>query len=280
MPPKVILFLCLISLSTQHLSAQTYTWELERKETQNMEDHLLDSLALVHKQYLFRSQAYLKAEFPLQVAIGYEHIIPNGMAFHGSVGLSPKAFSQFLVNLASEDVLDPELSDFLEKRLRNGSVIEFGSGYYHLKSGFFASLGLQFHRYSISSTMDELVETMDLGMQAEEIDIEELLDNSQALSDFYYQETLYPTFRNTNLALSAGKLFRFRAIPQLSLSTMISYSLRLDNNISIEANSPIGRGLTVNLVNPLLSENMPENGPVGFPTLSLRVNYLFGEIIR
>ncbi len=61
---------------------------------------------------------------------------------------------------------------------------------------------------------------------------------------------------------------------------MISYSLSLDNNISIEANSPIGRGLTVNQINPLLSENMPERGPVGFPTQSLRVNYLFGEIIR
>ena len=277
---RTCLLLWLIGLCIQQLPAQSYTWEIDRRKADKEEQKKLDSLALANKKFLYRSQFYLKTEFPIQAGIGYQHIAPSGLAFHGSVGLYPKAFSTLLINLAPEETLDPQLAEFIQDRARNGSVIELGMGYYHLKSGFFSLLGVQFQRYGFSATMDELVQSLEVDVAANNADFEELLNSSQPISDFYYREMLYPTFRNTNLVLSVGKLFRFSAIPQLSISTAMAYSLSLDSSFSVEANSTIGRIVTSNVINPILTENMPQNGVRGLPTLSLTVNYHFGEIIR
>lgn len=277
------LFLLLLTiLPGMGLIAQSYTWEIDRQIERTREAKKQDSLAIVDKRFLYPSQFYLKTEFPIQTAIGYQFMTPVGLAFHGSVGLYPRAFTKVVLNLVPDDRPNAQLTDFLEDRLRNGSVIELGTGYYSLKSGFFGLLGLQFQQYSFSATLDELVETLDVGEQLSSngTDFTEMLETSPTLSTFYYDETLYPTFRPLNLAVSGGKLFRFSAVPQFSVKLAIAYSFNLRTKFSVESSSPVGRLITSNVINPLLAENAQASNTVGLPTVSLTVCYQFGELIR
>ncbi|MEL7532403.1 MAG: hypothetical protein AAFN10_13880 [Bacteroidota bacterium] len=263
----------------QALSAQNRIWDLDKERVEAQKQKRLDSLAIAHKQFLYQSKLYLKTEFPTQLALGYQYISQSGFSFHASTGIYPSGFTRLLLNLAENESPEAaELQQFFSDRLQNGSVNELGIGYFRLKSGVFALASLQFQKFSIATTTNELIENLDTEIDATEI--ESQLEEIPALEDFFYGETVYPTFRSVNLVLSAGKTFRFASMPRFSLSTHLSYGINLSSSLRVEANSFIGNTVMNNFVNPNLADSDQAIGIRGIPSLSLSLNYQFGKLIR
>lgn len=274
------LLLFLLTVCMRHdLAAQTRTWDLDIDRAEAKEQQRLDSLAITHKKFLYSSSLYAKIEFPTQLALGYQYIAKQGLAFHGSLGLYPSAFTRVLLDVAPEgQIEDNALQDFFTDRLENGSVTELGVGYYVLKPGLFVLASLQFRKFSISTTTSELIEN--LSADFDPSDLEAQIAENDILETFFYEETVYPTFRPIMLQLSVGKIFRFSSMPRISLSTQLSYGINLNTSIRVEANSFIGNTVMNNLVNPALADSEQAFEIRGIPSLSLSLNYHFGRLIR
>lgn len=261
------------------LTAQTRTWDLDKQRAEAKEQQRLDSVAIAHKKFLYSSSLYTKVEFPTQLALGYQYIARQGFAFHGSLGLYPSAFTRLLLDFAPEGQIEENaLQDFFSERLENGSVTELGVGYYALKPGVFLLASLQFQKFSIATTTSELLEN--LSADFDPTDLEAQIAENAVLETFFYEETVYPTFRPIMLKLSVGKIFRFSSMPRISLSTQLSYGLNLNTSIRVEANSFIGNTVMNNFVNPVLADSDQVFELRGIPSLSLSLNYHFGKLIR
>ncbi|MEL6654499.1 MAG: hypothetical protein AAFQ87_27240 [Bacteroidota bacterium] len=276
---RIVLSILLLGSLSLELSAQNRSWDLDQERASAKEQQSQDSLAIAQRKYLYQSNLYFKTEFPIQLALGYQFTGKKGISFHASTGLYPAAFTRVLLNQApAETQAEADFQAFISDRLQNGSVNEIGFGYTSLQSGLYALISLQFQRFSIETTTNELIENLDTELDA--ATLEEQFEALPALENFFYEESIYPTFRPTNLVLSVGKTFRFAAIPRFSLSTHLSYGINLSSSLQVEANSFIGNTVANSFINPGLASSNQNIAFRGLPSLSLRVNYHFGGMVR
>ncbi|MDO5977796.1 hypothetical protein [Flavivirga spongiicola] len=195
-----------------------------------------------------------------------------------SWGIYSKEYLALLLNFAPNDKPDEKARrDFIKKRLNSGSVIEIGLGYQHLKTDFFGLISIQFQRFSISGTANELITNLDLeGQFSDLLLLENLIKNSILLRPFYNEKILHPIIDLTQLQFALGKTFRFESLPRISISALFSYNFNIANSVNIESNSFIGQTIIDLFVNPTLEKSSDLNfGSLNYPSLTLQLNYSF-----
>lgn len=283
LPLPLLLFflLCFSSPSTQ--AQDDGMWEIDRHKIRVKENQRKDSIALENKDFSYPVDLYLKTQFPVQHALGLRFTHESGIELLGSFGIFSRSYTLIALEfLEDENSTENERQEFFKDRLRSGTVIEFGAGYFHFPSGFSGSLTFQFQRFSISATSEELINNLDFGDElVDDSELQDALEDSETLEDFYYNETVYPTIRPIQLVLNIEKKFRFRKVPRISLSVAFSFSMNIATRTSIEANSTLGTIIMDNYVNPTLKQSSTESfGTFNLPSLTLQLNIGLGKLIR
>ncbi len=271
---------CLMMLNVQ---AQEREWEIAKHERRIKEQKRLDTLAIIQHKYVPSVMLKLKTQFPIQHAVGIEIVTDAKISMHASIG----QFSRFytvvaLETLAQNDENQEIRQEFFKERLRNGLVIELGSNYFFLKRGYYAGLNFQFQRFSLSGTLEELVENFDFNdTQGFGNDIQELVGQNQNLQNFYEQTTVYPTFSPLQMGFTLGKRFRFKKHPGLGLHFELGYSFNVLPRVKVETDNFITQTLMDRFVNPLIQNSATESfSTFNYPTISFGISAGLGKIIR
>ncbi len=276
----LVLSCCLMIFSAQ---AQEREWEIAKHKRRVEEQKRLDTLAIMQNKYVPSVLLKLKTQFPVQHALDIEFVTEAKISVRASIG----QFSRFytlvaLENLARQDENQDVSQDFFKDRLRNGLVIELGSNYFFLKRGYYAGLNLQFQRFSLSGTLEELVENFDPNdTQGFGNDIQEQLEGNENLRNFYEQSTVYPTFSPVQMGFSLGKRFHFKKHPNLGLHFELGYSFNILPRVKVETGNPITQNIMDGSVNPLIQNSAAESfSSFHYPTISFGISAGLGKIIR
>ena len=235
----------------------------------------------VHKKTLWMVYLDLKAQFPVQNAVGLNLISPGRFSGYLGAGMLSRSYTVIALDLIQTKNENEEIrKQFIKDKLENGFVFELG-GYYHFRKlkGFYAGLFLQFQRFTMSVTPKEMMENYDFGdTQGLSDDLQEILDNNEAAQSFYENTVLVPTVRPIQIGLLVGKSFQFRKIPRLAFCPELSYQMNLTTKSSIESDSFVGRIIVSQIISPILSSGSSANFK-GFnvPGVTLKISYRLGK---
>ncbi len=223
----------------------------------------------------------LKIQFPIQDAIGLQLVSPRGFSGYIGFGMLSRAYTVAALDLVRAKNENEEVrKQFIKDKLENGFIFELG-GYYHFRrwNGFYTGLFLQFQRFTMSVTPQEMVESYDFGdTQGLSDNLQEILDNNDAARSFYENTVLVPTVRPIQAGLLVGKTFQFAKVPRLSVSTELSYQTNITTKSSIESESIVGQIIVNQIVSPILSSGSSANFK-GFnvPALTFKISYTLGK---
>lgn len=243
----------------------------------------LDAATLESKEFLPAFSLVLKTQYPIQHAIGLEFGTPGLMT--GYVGFGQ--FSRHYVITALEALPSNNENQEARKRLiqdklRNGFVFELGTHYHILKrKGLYAGINLQFQRFSMRATPQELVEEYDFGdTQGLGEELQDALEGNEFLQYFYEDTQVKAVVNPVQLGITLGKRFQFKKNPRLSLSAELSYQLNLASRSKLESDDFLGQIILTNFVSPILDEGTEDSfGSFNLPSLSIRLNYMLGDYV-
>lgn len=226
----------------------------------------------------------LKVQFPIQDAIGLGFISPGRLSGYMGFGMLSRAYTVTALDLIpAKNDNEKVRQQFIKDKLENGFVFELG-GYYHFQrlKGFYTGFFLQFQRFTMSVTPQEMVENYDFGdTQGLSDNLQEILDNNEAAQSFYENTILVPTVRPIQVGLAVGKSFQLRKIPRLTICPELSYQMNLTTKSSIESDSFVGQIIVNQIISPILSSGSSANFK-GFnvPGLTLKISYELGKTVH
>jgi hypothetical protein len=272
-----------LGITSTSLAQERRVWQIEKQEQAEREKQRLDSIAVQNQAYLPAATINLKSQFPIQHAIGLEFNTPIYLSTYIGIGQLSRAYLVTATNFLPED--DPAQAirkQFIKDKLKNGFVLELGTHYhFSRRRHFYAGLNLQFQRFTLPATPQELAEEYDFGdAQGFTDDIQSQLDDNAFLQNFYENTVIEPVIRPIQLGLTLGKKFYFKKASRLFLDVEFSYQFNISNNVKIKSESFIGQILLDNFIAPILDEGSNDSFQ-GFnlPSLSFRIGYQLGEKI-
>lgn len=241
----------------------------------------MDTLDVETARYLPAFTFNLKTQFPVQHAIGLEFSTPAMISGYIGIGQLSRAYVVTATEfLPARDENEEVRKQFIEDKLKNGFVFEIGAHYHFMKwKDVYVGLNLQFQRFSMESTAQELVEEYDFGdSQGFGDDIEELLEGNDLVREFYEETQIKAVVKPIQMGITVGKRFQFKKAPRLSLHTEFSYQLNLSGRSDLESDSFLGQVILNNFAGPVLSEGTAESfGSFNLPALTVRLSYALGE---
>ena len=258
-------------------------WEIDKHKIRTKEKRHQDTLAIISKEFTYPLHLYIKTQFPVQHALGLEFTHEKGIDIRASFGIFSRSYTLLALEfLEDENATENERQQFFKDRLNSGTVIELNAGYFHLPTGLSGNISFQFQRFSISTTSYELLENLDYGDDiVDQSELDEALEDSETLEDFYYNETVYPTIRPIQLVINLEKRFRFSKAPRISLAMALSYSFNLTTRTSIEAKSSLGSYIMDNYVNPTLDQSTTQSfGSFNLPSITFQLNIGIGKLFH
>lgn len=277
------LLICATCMTALTARAQEREWHLEKRERWAKEQQMLDSMAIAHNTYMPSVLLKAKTQFPVQHALGLEFLTRSGLSFYGGMGRFSRCYTLAAMGAVSPKNAQEEVRQaFFKERLRSGLVTEIGVNYYFLKKGYYTGMSLQFQRFSLSGTVKELMENLDLGdSQGLGGELDELLQENEFLEDFYERETVYPTFTPLQLGLLVGKRFHFKKHPYIGMHIELGYNLNISQGTRIETDRYLTQALMDRVVNPLIKNTATESfSALNYPFVSVGISAGFGKIIR
>lgn len=258
-------------------------WELDLHQKNLKDREERDSLAIQSGNYVPGFTLNLKSQFPIQQALGIEVMTPFFLSFYAGYG----QFSRFYTVIAL-DVLpetDPSQSSrkqLIKDKLNNGSVFELGT-YFHFvnRSGLYGGINIQFQKFDMTTTAQEMVEKYDFGNSSDFADeIQDIIENNNLVKDFYENTEISPTIKPIQLGLLVGKRFRFKKAPQLGLHLELAYHFNINTKTTLTSPSFIGQIIVDSFVNPILESNSDISfDAFNLPSLTARLSYNLGKIL-
>ncbi len=275
-----VLLLPFVFLSFTSLAQETRVWEIEKHDKYMAEKRRQDSLNVLSRRYVPAFAASFKSQFPIQHGIGLEFNTPSMLSLYVGFGLLSRLYVTTATDfLPAEDENEAVRKQFIKDKMQNGFVFELGTHYHLMKwKDVYFGLNLQFQRYTLPATPQELVEQYDFGdTQGLGNDIQDQLDDNDFLQDFYENTEIIPTLRIVQVGFTVGKRFHFKRVPKLGLLAEFSYQVNLASSMKLNSKSSIGQIILDRFVSPILDEGTSESfGSFNLPTLTLRLNYQLG----
>ena len=223
----------------------------------------------------------IKSQFPVQHAIGIEFSSDIYLSGYVGLGILSRAYTLLAMEmLPKRNANEATRKQFLKDKMQNGSVFELGVHYHFVKwNDVYAGLNLQFQKFTLSATPQELVEKYDFGnSQGLGDDLQELLDENERARYFYETTILKPVIRPVQLGITIGKRYSLKKVKRLSINTEFSYQFNITTNTSVESESLAGRLIVNQIINPILatgsSRSFDKFNP---PTFTLRFTYQLGN---
>ena len=279
----IILTICAIGISGTLPAQDRRIWEIEKHEKAERERQLLDSMAVRTQAYLPAATINFKSQFPIQHSIGLEFNTPIFLSTYIGFGQLSRSYLVIATDfLPDDDPAQATRKQFIKDKLKNGFVFELGTNYhFSSRRHFYAGLNLQFQRFTLPATPQELVEEYDFGdSQGFTDDIQSQLEGNDFLQNFYENTVIEPVILPIQLGITLGKKFYFKKATRLFLDVEFSYQLNLSNNVNIKSESFIGQILVDSFISPILDEGSNDSFK-GFnlPSVSVRIGYQLGEKI-
>jgi len=270
---KVLVVLGLIGISSACFGQPHQMRESEKK--------IPKSDTIQNRAYLPGATINLKSQFPIQQAIGLEFHTPIFLSTYIGIGQLSRAYLVAATNfLPDDDPAQATRKRFIQDKLQNGFVLELGTHYHFWRrQHLYVGLNLQFQRFKLPATPMELVEEYDFGdTQGFLEDIQDQLEDSPFLQDFYENALLEPTIAPIQLGITVGKKFYFKKAPRLFWDIEFSYQLNISNRVRIKSESFVGQIIVDNFIVPILDEGSNDSFQ-GFnlPTLSVRLGHQLGK---
>ncbi len=234
-----------------------------------------------NSQYVPAVALRVKAQFPIQNAIDLRFNTKAHISGYIGIGQFSRAYVITALDFLPDD--NPSQiarKQLLKDKLKNGFVLELGTAYHFVRlKDLYVGLSLQFQRFSLTATPQELVEEYDIGDNLDLLDdVLEFVETNELAQAFYETVVVKPIIRPIQLGLTIGKTFHFSKVPRLSLNLELSYSRNVTTRTELTSDSFIGRIIIGSFVNPILDEGTEDSfDEFNLPTLSLGVNYQLGK---
>lgn len=131
-----------------------------------------------------------KTQFPIQHALGIEFRDHSGFAFTLGLGQLSRAYTVAAIGFLPEEDENQELrKQFIEDKMKNGLVFEAGAFYYPRRfKDFYIGFNIQFQRFTLPATPQELVENYGFAEQIDQDQLSEALNSDVA--QFFYENTI------------------------------------------------------------------------------------------
>ncbi|MEM9932288.1 MAG: hypothetical protein AAF824_01695 [Bacteroidota bacterium] len=244
---------------------------------------ILDSLIASKGQYVPAFSLSLKTQYPIQHAIGLEFMTRGKVSGYIGLGQLSRAYVATATELLPDQNANQEArKQFIQEELRNGFVFELGTHYHILKwRDVYVGLNLQFQRFSMVSTPQELVEEFDFGnSQGFAEDLQEAVETNDLIRYFYEDTKVKAVLNPIQLGFTMGKRFRFKRRPRWSIHTEFSYQINLASRARLDSDDFIGQLIVNNFINPILDEGTEDSfGSFNLPSISIRLSYSPGEYV-
>lgn len=216
-----------------------------------------------------------KTQFPIQHALGFEVISKKGFSFTFSLGQLSRGYTVAATNfLKSEDENQERRKRFIQDKMENGLVIEFGSNFYPKNfSNFYFGANLQLQRFTLPATTQELIEDYGFADQINQETLENALEND--LVQFFYENTIVePIVKPVQLGLLFGKKFGFSKIPGLFLMAELNYQFNINTKTTFESPTLVGQVIVDSFIEPNFDPSTQDSfDSFDLPSLSIRVQY-------
>ncbi|MEM8507237.1 MAG: hypothetical protein AAF717_05375 [Bacteroidota bacterium] len=216
-----------------------------------------------------------KTQFPIQHALGIEYLLKGGLSFNFSLGQLSRAYTVTATNfLSAEDENQAQRKQFIEDKMKNGLVAEFGANFYPENfRDFYFGTHIQFQRFTLPATPEELVENYGFADQIDQNELEENLNNE--LVQLFYENTIIePIVKPIQLGAMFGKKFSFSKIPNFLLMVELSYHFNLTTRTKFDSASLVGRVIVDAFIEPNFDASTVDSfGSFNLPSLAIRLQY-------
>lgn len=249
-----------------------------QNNTEKIPDEKLDVLNNVSPRQK-KSKPYVafnvKTQFPIQHSLGFEFVSKSGLSFGLSVGQLSRAYTVAATNfLPAEDENQEIRKQFIEDKMKNGLVVEFGTFFYprNFRNLYFGA-HLQLQRFTLPATTQELIENYGFADQIDQEVLNENLEN-ELVQSFFQTTVIEPIIKPVQLGLTFGKKFSFRKTPNLSLMVELNYHINVASKTSFDSPSFIGNVIVNSFVEPNLDPSTADSfGSFNLPSMTLRLQY-------
>ena len=216
-----------------------------------------------------------KTQFPIQHALGFEIITKKGLSFSFGIGQLSRGYTVAAMNfLKAENENDERRKQFIQDKMNNGLVVEFGSNYYPKNTkDFYFGVNLQLQRFTLPATTQELIENYGFADQIDQENLDDALENS--LVEFFYENTIVePIVKPVQLGLLVGKKFGFKKIPNLFLLAELNYQFNLNTNTTFDSPTVVGQIIVDSFIEPNFDPSTQESfEEFNLPSLSIKLQY-------
>lgn len=278
------LYLSLTLFCLESLLAQKHQYNKKEKVPNPLSiKHQIDSTAKASGRILPGVTFGVKTQFPIQHAFNIEINTPARISAYLGLGILSRGYTIFAMEtLVANNTNEEVRKQFIQDKLQGTLLIELGTHFHLFKPrDLYFGLNLQFQRFSLPATPQELIENYDFGdSQGFSSNIEETLRDNSLASSFYENSIIRPTIRLMQLGFTIGKNFYFKKNERLSLGVELSYSVNIRQRVKVEADTRIEQLIVDQFISPILSEGTNVSfDNFNIPSLSLRLNYRLGDNI-
>lgn len=234
-----------------------------------------------HQTYTAGVEIQLKAQYPIQNAVNLTFNTQSGVSAFIGVGQLSRLYVRTATEFLPED--DPNLEArkrFIQDKLQNGFVFELGTAYHFKKlKDVYIGLSLQFQRFSLPATPQELVEEYDFGdTQGFLTDILDVVGSNDLFLSFYEDTEIKPIVQPIQLGLRVGKIFHFKHKPRWALGIEVSFLRNIGARTKLVSPRRVVQFVIDRFLDPIVEEGTDEIfDDFNLPSLSVSLHYKLGK---
>lgn len=226
---------------------------------------------------------YLKSQFPIQNAIGFEYCTSSRISGYAGFGQLSRAYMVIALDILPEGSEEEAVrKQFIKDNIQGGFDFEIGVNYHiaQWKDTYFGA-NIQFQRFKLKATPQELVEKYDFGDSLGFSDeLLKVVNNNELAKSFYENTVIEPIFVPIQLGITVGKRFTFKNNRNLGLNIEASYQFNLSMKTSVESPSGTGKLIVDNFIEPIIVYGTSHSfRSFNLPSIAVKLNYQLGNTI-